>query len=326
MRLKSPLHEVLGIEHPLLLAPMAGVAGGALAAAVSAAGGLGFIGGGYGDATWLAREWQACGGSRAVGIGFITWRLARAPELLDAALAHGPRALWLSFGDAAPFVAPIRAAGCRLVLQVQSVRQARAARDLGADVIVAQGGEAGGHGGQRSTLPLVPAVVDAVAPLPVVAAGGIADGRGIAAAFCLGAAGVALGSRFYTCPEALSHPAARAAAVAASGDDTTRSPVFDRLRGYGDWPPDYALRTLANTTTASWADAPGSATLAALAPDFAAAVASGDVRRAPVIVGEAVDLVDAAEPAGALVRRLVEDAAAVLAERAASCIDRSFRR
>jgi len=169
------------------------VSGGALAASVSAGGGLGLVGGGYAEADWLERE-LALSGNQRVGCGFITWALAERPDALGIALGHAPAAVMLSFGDAAPFIAPIQNAGALVICQVQSLAQAREVLAEGADIIVAQGTEAGGHGGARSTLPLVPAVVDLVAAsgrdVPVVAAGGIADGRGLAAALMLGADGV----------------------------------------------------------------------------------------------------------------------------------------
>src|SRR5690606_27438168 len=149
------------------------------------AGGLGFVGGGYGDPDWLRTELaQAKEGARGPwGVGLITWSIR--PEVLELALGYQPAAFMLSFGDPRPHAPAIKAAGCRLVCQVQDVAQTQLAREAGADVIVAEGGEAGGHSGFRATLPLVPAVVDAVAPLPVLAAGGIADGRGLAAALML---------------------------------------------------------------------------------------------------------------------------------------------
>src|SRR5690606_29908883 len=113
---------------------------------------------------------------RPWGVGLITWAIA--PEVFELALDAKPSAIMLSFGDPRPYAAAIKAAGCKLICQVQDVPGALLAQEAGADVIVAQGTEAGGHGGARATLPLVPAVADAVAPIPVVAAGGIADGRG----------------------------------------------------------------------------------------------------------------------------------------------------
>src|SRR5215475_8762221 len=176
MTFRNRVTELLGIEHPILLAPMDVVASGKLASAVSAAGGLGLIGGGYGDADWLRCEFDAAGNTR-VGCGFITWSLAKQPELLTLALHRRPAAVMLSFGDVAPFAALIRESGSKLICQVQSLAQAKEAAACGADVIVAQGTEAGGHGASRGTITLVPEIVDALPNIPVVAAGGIADGR-----------------------------------------------------------------------------------------------------------------------------------------------------
>jgi nitronate monooxygenase len=306
--LKTPLTELLEIRHPVILAPMAWVSGGALAAAVSAAGGLGLIGGGYGEAEWIEAEFAAAGNQR-IGIGFITWRLAETPALLDLALARSPAAVMLSFGDPAPFAAKIKEAGAKLICQVQSIAQARAAAAAGADLIVAQGGEAGGHGAARATLPLVPAVVDAVDPLPVAAAGGIADGRGLAAALMLGAAGVLLGTRFYAAAESLGHPDAKRRILAASGDDTVATSVFDTARNLA-WPVRYRIRGLANAFTARWHGnerALGEAG-AGERQRYEEAAAQGDFDLAGVIAGEAVGLIGEVLPAGEIVERLVADA------------------
>ncbi|MFV2092326.1 MAG: nitronate monooxygenase, partial [Hyphomicrobiales bacterium] len=160
--LKTRLTEKFSLTCPIIQAPMALVSGGELAAAVSAAGGLGMIGGGYGDAGWLARAFDAAGNA-PVGCGFISWALARAPHLLDQVLQRQPRAIFLSFGDPAPFAAKIRDAGAALICQVQCLDHARAAIDARADVLVAQGAEAGGHGHTRGTMTLVPEVADLLA-------------------------------------------------------------------------------------------------------------------------------------------------------------------
>src|SRR5271163_4870360 len=136
MAIGNRLTQTLGIEHPVLLAPMDIVSGGRLAAAVSQAGGLGLLGGGYGDGDWIEREWGRAGNTR-IGCGFITWSLAKQPEVLDRTLRHGPAAIMLSFGDPRPFAPAIHAAGARLICQVQTVAQAREAIEAGADVIVA---------------------------------------------------------------------------------------------------------------------------------------------------------------------------------------------
>src|SRR5262245_9518642 len=226
MAISTRLTTLLGVEHPILLAPMDIVADGRLAAEVARAGGFGIIGGGYGDAAWLAREMDAAGDA-GVGVGFITWSMAKQPSLLDLALERKPPAIMLSFGEVRPHADKIKRAGAKLICQVQTVEQAKDAAAAGADVLVAQGAEAGGHGIARGTFALVPAVVDAARGIPVAAAGGVADGRGLAAALMLGADGVLVGTRFYASQEAAGHQAAKQRIVDASGDRTIRGILFD---------------------------------------------------------------------------------------------------
>ena len=156
MSISMSLNGLLGILHPVLLAPMDVVSGARLTAAVSNAGGFGILGGGYGERAWLEQETAKLGQfARApFGVGFITWSLAERPQLLDAALAHAPAAIMLSFGDAGPFIPRIKDAGIPVICQVQTVAMAREVLRQGADIIIAQGGEAGGHGStRRGTLP-----------------------------------------------------------------------------------------------------------------------------------------------------------------------------
>ena len=317
MPFRTRLTERLGIEHPVLLGPMVWVSGGALSAVVSKAGGLGLIGCGYGEADWLDREFAAAGSAR-VGCGFITWSLARRPELLDRALAHRPAAVMLSFGDPAPFADTIRNAGAALICQVQTVRQAIEALAVGADVIVAQGTEAGGHGSTRATFPLVPAVVDAVwardSDIPVLAAGGIADGRGMAAALVLGADGVLVGTRFLAAEESLAAPVIKARVVAADGDKTVRTRVYDIVRGL-DWPPVYTGRALANGFAEQWhgREEELRQSRAAEYPCYAEAAARQDFDTATIFAGEVVDLIHDIRPAAEIVTDLVADAERALA-------------
>ncbi len=315
-RLAQPLAQRLPLTVPILSAPMAGIAGGALAAAVSRGGGLGLIGGGYGDRDWLDRELAIAGDAR-VGVGFITWALAQSPDLLAVALDHRPAAILLSFGDAAPFASAIARAGVPLIVQVQTVAAARIAASEGAAVIVAQGGEAGGHGGTRGTIALVPEIVDAVGSIPVVAAGGIADGRSIAAALMLGASGALCGTAFYGADESLAHAAGRAALLAATGDDTVKGSVFDIARCRA-WPADWTIRTLRNRFFDRWADdLDGLQRQIDAAPDtIEAAAQHGDIAVAPVIVGEAAGLIADTGPAATIVARLWADTAARMAEMA----------
>jgi nitronate monooxygenase len=315
--LSTRLTEFLGIEHPILLAPMAMVSGGRLAAAVTAAGGLGLVGGGYGDAKWLESQIDLSAGAR-VGYGFITWSLARSPELLDTVLARQPPAVMLSFGDLHPFSDRIHAAGVALTAQVQNLDQARRAVDAGANIIVAQGGEAGGHGmSVRSTFTLVPEVVDLVgehsADTLVVAAGGVADGRGLAAALALGADGVLVGSRFWASPEALVSPRAQRRALQAGGDDTIRTTVYDIVR-QRDWPEGYDLRLLSNALIRRWHG--NEAELLAHLPEavglYQQGVAEEDFDVDTALVGEAVGIIRELRPASEIVTEMVRDAVRIL--------------
>ncbi|MDB5900767.1 MAG: nitronate monooxygenase family protein, partial [Ramlibacter sp.] len=183
--LATRLTRALQLRCPIVSAPMAFAAGGALAAAVSRAGGLGLIGGGYGDAEWLERQFAAAGDER-VGVGFITWSLQKSPSLLAGVLLHRPAAVMLSFGDPRGFADDIRHAGAVLICQCQDMSHVVQAVEAGAGVIVAQGSEAGGHGALRGTLGFVPEVADYLAEHAagtlLLAAGGIVDGRGLAAA------------------------------------------------------------------------------------------------------------------------------------------------
>ena len=292
---------------------MGGVSGGRLAAAVSNAGGLGLLGGGYGDPAWMRNELSVVKAetARPWGVGLITWHATN--EIVELALSYEPHAFMLSFGDPRPYAPAIKAAGCALICQVQDVEDARSAKAAGADFIIAQGTEAGGHGASRATLPLVPAVVDTVAPTPVLAAGGIVDGRGLAAALMLGAQGVLMGTRFYAANEALGHQRVKEYIIAAKGSDTRRTRVFDIVREY-EWPEPYTGRALRNAFLERW-DGREEELVAALdteIPNFQAAVEAGDVDTAMVWASEAIDLISEVAPADELVKRISTEAESCL--------------
>ena len=311
MPIATPLTALLGIRHPILSAPMDVIAGARLTAAVSAAGGFGILGGGYGDKAWLEQETAKLRQMTApFGVGFITWSLARQPELLDIALEPGPRAIMLSFGDPAPFAARIKAAGARLICQVQSEDMARQALDAGADILVAQGSEAGGHGASRTTIDIVPAIVDlAAGRVPVVAAGGIGDGRGLAAMMMLGAAGVLLGTRFYASLEADGSEEAKKRICAASSGDTVRGIIFDLSRN-NVWPAPFTGRCLVNDHARRWIgrEVELLQNVGTVAVEYAAAKAAGNFDVAAVIAGEAVGLIHDIPPAAEIVERIVTEA------------------
>lgn len=323
MPIRTRLTDRFELRHPVLLAPMALVSGGALASAVTGAGGLGMIGGGYGDADWLRRELAAAGNQR-VGCGFITWSLAQQPHLLDLALEHRPAAVMLSFGDPAPFAPKVKAAGIALICQVQTLAHAREALAAGADILVAQGTEAGGHGATRGTIALTPAVVDLAAreapETLVLAAGGLADGRGLAAALMLGADGVLVGTRFYAAAESLAPEAVKRRITEIGGDDTLRTSVFDIVREK-DWPKPYTIRGVRNTLTAEWQgrESALAARGKAEVERYNDAVMAQDLEIMGVFAGEGADLIADVAPAATLLERMAGEAEAAL-NRAASLV------
>ena len=313
------------LSTPIALAPMALATGGALAAACAQAGALGLVGGGYGDLAWTQREYQLAqtllkddsAALKRLGCGFITWKLDENAEALDWVLAQAPRAVMLSFGDPRPYAQRIKASGAALICQIQRLDQVPLALDAGADVIVAQGGEAGGHGANalegRSTFTLVPEVADFLAghapDTLLLAAGGIADGRGLAAALMLGADGALVGSRLWASSESLAATGAKSQATHTSGDGTARSAVFDILRRK-NWPAPYDFRAIRNdlhrqleTNIAALQANPDAARA-----DYDAGVKAGDFSRAHATVGEAVGLISDVPPARDLIARMSEQA------------------
>jgi nitronate monooxygenase len=317
---RTRLTEEFGIRHPILCAPMALVAGGRLAAAVSDAGGLGILGGGYAGALGgepdLRKELALVRG-RKFGVGFITWALTRAPHVLEEALSHIPYCVFLSFGEAKPFTEKIRSAGAKLICQVQSLRHVDQALDADADAIVAQGTEAGGHGAARSTLPFVPEVADYLAKRApktlLLAAGGIADGRGLAASLMLGADGVLVGTRFWASAEALTPQAMTDCAVRATGDDTIRTKAIDALRGV-PWPEEFSFRMLKNKLTDEWAhrEAEAKAASGSFERAYAEARARQDLDMVAVVAGEATGLLHDRPSAASIIENMVAQAESLL--------------
>ncbi|HTT38988.1 MAG TPA: nitronate monooxygenase [Burkholderiales bacterium] len=311
--------RALEVRHPIVSAPMAFAGGGALAAAVSRAGGLGLIGGGYGDPSWLAEQFDVAEGER-VGVGFITWSLRKSPGLLTDVLKHSPAAVMLSFGDPRPFVDDIRAAGAKLICQCQDMQHVADALDVGADVVVAQGAEAGGHGALRGTLTLVPEAADVIAAQApdtlLLAAGGIADGRGLAAALMLGADGVLVGTRLWASNEALVKPRHHAAIVETHGDGTIRTRVADIARQL-PWPRSFTARIRRNTFTDRWHGREDELerNVASEGPRYRLAFSEGDPENTGVWFGEAAGLIHAIEPAALIVERMAGEAALCLERR-----------
>ncbi len=317
MRLETRLTKKLGIDHPILLAPMNVIAGGKLAAAVSDAGGLGIIGGGYGDSDWLEQQFSAAGSAR-VGCGFITWSMARDPKLLDQALARQPAALMLSFGELEPHASRIKSQGVPLICQVQGMKYLGEAVDAGADIIVAEGCEAGGHSGFRGLFTLVPEAADYLAKhspdTVLVAAGGVGDGRGLAAALMLGADGVLMGTRFVASQESEAPESFRRAIVRANGDSTLKSVSVDVARRRY-WPtPEFAVRVLKNGFVSKWhgREREMERTIDVESEAFSRAFQAGDVENSAVLMGEVSGIIQDDPPAAQIVVNMISHACELL--------------
>ncbi len=322
--MQTRLTEAFGIRHPIVCAPMALITGGRLAAAVSSAGGLGILGGGYAGTLAgepdLTQELAHIRGQK-FGIGFTTWALARVPHVLDEVLHHFPCCVFLSFGDPRPFSERILRSGAKLICQVQSLRHVDQAIEAGASAIVAQGAEAGGHGALRSTLPFVPEVADYLAMKSpatlLLAAGGIANGRGLAAALMLGADGVVVGTRFLTSEEALTPAAASDRVARATGDDTVRTKAIDALRGVS-WPEEFSFRVLKNKLTEQWShrEADATAAFGSLVAAYAEARSRQDFDMVVVGAGECVGLIHDRPSAVSILEAMVTEARSLLGRRA----------
>jgi len=310
--LSTRFTRAFSVRHPIVSAPMAFAGGGTLAAAVSRAGGLGLIGGGYGDPAWLEEQFEAANGER-VGVGFITWSLRKSPAMLTDVLKHRPAAVMLSFGDPRPFLDDIRGAGAKLICQCQDMEHVEDAVDVGADVVVVQGAEAGGHGALRGALSFVPEAADFLAAHApdslLLAAGGIADGRGLAAALMLGADGVLVGTRLWASDEALVKTGHHDAIVATNGDGTLRTRVADIARQI-PWPRGFTARIRRNAFTDRWhgREEELDRNVAIEGPRYRQAFTEGDPDNTGVWFGEAAGLINSIEPAAVIVERMAAEA------------------
>ena len=329
--LTTPLCHQLGIEHPIMNAPMGGsIAGPELAAAVSNAGGLGALGLGALPRSFIGEQISR---TRALTgkpfLGNLIIPLIRAGDL-DACFDAQLPILGLFGGDPRPFVAGAHRRGVKVVPQVTSVAEAVAAAEAGVDAVIAQGVEAGGHVlGTTSLAVIVPAIVEAVRPLPVIAAGGIADGRGLAAALAFGAQAVSMGTRFLASAEAAVSDAYKQRITLSHAEDTVLTGLFDI-----GW-PDAPHRVLRNRAVTEWDDAgcpsPGSrpgesaiigrVTLGAQAIDVVRYSImpplpgfDGDIEYACLYAGQSCTLVNDIRPAATIVRSIILDAQQILAQ------------
>jgi nitronate monooxygenase len=308
--LQTWLTDRFRLAVPVIGAPMAGPGEGALAAAVSAAGGLGMFGvGASRSAAWVAEQAAVAGaGGRPFGVGLAAWILDDDDAQLDAVIAARPALVSVSFGTIEPYVARLREAGITVTIQAGNLDDAVRAERAGVDLLVARGGEAGGHGRDEvSTLTLLQMVLDRV-EVPVVAAGGIGTARGLAAVLAAGAVGAWVGTAFLGCREASNSPAARQQLFAADGAATAYGRVFDIAQRLG-WPPEYGGRALRNRFFDEWVGREGD-----LAADrdaleqYAAARRDQDFDVAVIYAGQGAALLRSETTAGEVVAAFAADA------------------
>ena len=311
----------------MALAPMALASGGELAAEWARAGALGLVGGGYGDLTWTRREYELAvarlgtdpDGQARIGCGFISWKLNQDCSAFDWLLDQPapPAAVMLSFGNPTKWALKLAARGIPVICQIQQVSQLSEGIDCGATAIVAQGSEAGGHGMNnrdgRGTFTLVPEIADRLvekAPNTILlGAGGVSDGRGLAALLMLGADGAIVGSRAWATGESLANEGAQHAAVAATGDETGRSGIFDILR-QKDWPQPFDFRALRNALHREWEGRENELRRSphGAIKSYREAVDRGDFSKAHVTVGEGVGMINDLPSSAELIARMTTEA------------------
>jgi NAD(P)H-dependent flavin oxidoreductase YrpB (nitropropane dioxygenase family) len=317
--LRTRICELLGIEHPIVMGGMGTGTSPDLVAAVSAAGGLGILGASRQSAEELARDAEAIRAATARPFGLNLLLFRERPGQYDALLAARPKVIstaWPTLEqDLGTYVAKTHAIGAVAMHMVSTVAEARAAARAGVDVIVAQGTEGGGHVGLMGTMPLVPMVVSAVAPIPVLAAGGVADGRGLAAALALGADGVLLGTRFLATDESPIAKGFKQAILESDGHDTLVTDIPDVANGQV-WPGAY-VRVRRNRFIEEWLGRGNELRRrrAEVSAQLREAAQAGDPDRGAIMIGQTAGLIDRIEPAADLVRQISREAEAILRER-----------
>jgi nitronate monooxygenase len=255
--LRTRFTEMFELLAPVMLAPMAFHTGATIAAAVSSAGALGSFGGVVPTKgpEWISAEVASirAASGRPFAVGFITQAIPMVLQLFEATLAEQVPAVMFSFGDPKPWVEQAKTAGARVICQVQTLEDADLAVDAGTDVLIAQGIAAGGHTGTMSLLPFLSAVVDRFPNVPVLAAGGIANGRTLAAVMTAGADGALVGTAFLATPEAVEvHDVHKRLIVESDGTDTVFTRAYDIVSGF-QWPGSVGERVRANRFTDEWA-------------------------------------------------------------------------
>ena len=308
--------DLLGIVHPIVLGGMGTATTAPLVAAVSNAGGFGTLGTSAFNATTLAAEVASIRErtERPFGINHLLFQVQE--DMFAVTLRAQPAVVAFAWArkeqDLRTYFQRAHDVGAKVMHMAGEVPEAARAADAGADVIVAQGTEAGGHVGWMASLPLVPMIVKAVAPLPVLSAGGIADGRGLAAALALGAEGVLLGTRFMATPEAPIHPNYKQAIVKSDGHDTVLTEIPD-IAARRVWPGAMS-RAQRNPFIERWSGREWMLRQNAfqVGKEVAAARAAGDVNNASLSFGQDAGLIDSIKSVKEVVQDIVREAEEIM--------------
>lgn len=323
--LRTRFTEMFALRYPIMSAPMAMHSGATIASAVSEAGGLGAFGGANpGGPTWIAEQVAQVRArtDRPFAIGFITPFLTFGGPLFEAALAATAPVLMFSFSDPRPWIEQAAAAGARTICQVQTLEQADLAVEAGADVLVAQGNEAGGHNGHLGLLPFLSAVVSCHPTIPVLAAGGIADGRTLAAVLTAGADGAVVGTAFLATPEVIEvDDVHKKLIVESDGSDTVFTRAYDIASGL-PWPETIGERVHRNRFTDEWSGREDE--LHQRREELARAghfgVRAPDPRSDELPYGQAAGAVDAIRPAAEVLQRICGHAREILQARSTALL------
>jgi nitronate monooxygenase len=326
------LTELFDLDYPIMSAPMSMHSGGTLAAAVCKAGGLGSFGAtNIAGADWVRDQirYVRKQTDRPFAVGFVAHFMSFFEAHFEVALKERVPAMAFSFGDCSECIGRAKEAGATVICQIQKFEQGKQALAAGADILVAQGNEAGGHTGTMALLPLLAQVVEAHPEVPVLAAGGIASGRSLAAVLAAGAEGAWVGTAFLATPEAIEISEAYKQIIVNGGaEDTTYTSIFDtietRFFNIPDWLPGIAARLYRNELVKEWEGRESRLAehLEDVLPRYSDARERRDPEMTAVYMGQSASFVNSIRPAGEVLASLCNDAEKVLRQRAISLLGR----
>jgi nitronate monooxygenase len=319
--IRTRISDMFGLQYPIMSAPMALHSGGTLAAAVSKAGGLGTFGGiqPFAGVEWVRKQIAYVRGQtdRPFGVGYITAFIPMFPDQFEAAIDAKVPVICLSFGSPQPWLEKAKASGSKVICQVQMIDHARQAVSGGADVIVVQGNEAGGHTGEITLLPLLARVIEEFPDVPVMAAGGIGNGRTLAAVLTAGADGAWLGTAFLATPECVEIPDRyKELVIESDGEDTVFTRIFDIMSGL-PWPQEIGVRVRRNAIVDEWEGRERElrSRKGEFSERYMTARRNFDIDNIDVALGQSAGFVRGIRPAAEIVHTICDEAERILAER-----------